>query len=70
MQLKCSDLSLMEKVQPLKPTFVLVLLRGEPPARFARYTKEGYSVQGILGFTPVDKRDLWADISDLMPTNC
>lgn len=60
-------MALMGKVRPIGECFLLILLRGEGPPRLARYTKDGYFIQGIIGVTKIDGGDLWADISDLIP---
>jgi len=66
MQIKRADLVKMGDAQPIKDTEILLMLGGSFPPRFARYTKSGYSVQGIIGITPIHETDLWADISDLL----
>ena len=66
MQIKKSDMVKMGDAQPIKDTEILLILGGVSPPSFAMYTKNGYSVQGIIGITKIHETDLWADISDLL----
>lgn len=44
---------------------IILIIGGTSSPKFARYTNDGYFVQGWIGATEINDDDLWLDISEL-----
>ncbi len=60
-----NDLVSITTKKPEDGAFILLLIGGVSPPRLARYTLDGYFVQGFIGLIETNEKDLWIDISDL-----
>lgn len=66
-ELKKADFVKMGDAKPIRDIPILLLQRGNPAPKFARYSTEGlYSIQGYFGLHKAHDDDFWLDISDLL----
>jgi hypothetical protein len=61
-----SDLVRMKEKRPSAGSVIILLIGGALSPMFARYTPDGYFIQGWIGITEIQEDDLWIDITELL----